>query len=369
MSRPLISVVVMTAREDRPWLNRPDLRTCDPAVLTLAQQEGAPPFEILVSDANLPHRTEVPWDQMGLASTLTRIQHLNGENEWHRLGRPGFCRQVNEAARVAEGEILVVLAECCLCPPHLLRAIAREHEAGRWPNLLYMQDSTDNTFTAGAPFSGTAATASLALPPYNLLGYRGEHVVAEHRWDVLGDRDFLTLDQSPAWWGHCFGYVTIPRQVFLSIGGYDEIMDGDSQCQDTDLGSRLEMQGDAGKLALVRDCWVVEAVPASARWNSRFEQGVVVKCNYALLKWNREQRRIDVQVPMNQDETAITWRVCGARETRHNGLPTIAPLCEVVAECRAKNEFWPLLTKRPEAAAQLAHWRKMPQGVSARVGQ
>lgn len=338
---PRISIIVTTAREDRPWLGRPDLRTCDPVVQSVARQEGAPSSEVIIADADYRHREEQPFSET--PSGMRVPEWIDCENDWHRAGRPGFCEQFNRAAREATGEILVGLAECCLLPPWLLRRIAEEHERGDWPNLLYVQDLTFGGEPAA--FSGSPTPDLAERPRAEILGYRGDRVHAEHRWAPLR----LESRHRP-WWGWWFGYFTMPRAVFLELGGYDEATDGDFECQDNDLGSRVEMRGDGGRLVIARDLYVAEAVPRSERWSARFgprEERQPVKCNYALLKWNRTMRRLDARTPLGR-EADVTEHACALD----------GGACEVRADCAARNEFYPFASKRPEAADLLAAWRE-----------
>jgi glycosyltransferase involved in cell wall biosynthesis/peptidoglycan/xylan/chitin deacetylase (PgdA/CDA1 family) len=177
------------------------------SVRALAAQEDAPPFEVVVV---------VDGSVDGSAEALRAIQPpfpltvVEQENE----GRPSAC---NRGAAVASGELLLFLDDDMEAHPRLLAEHERSHREG-----------------------ADTVIGHLPLHPASPPGFLATAVStwAEQRLEALRKRDWrIELGDFVT------GQMSVRRDVFLRLGGFDTYFERPYGGEDLDLGRRLAAGG------------------------------------------------------------------------------------------------------------------------------
>ena len=291
-----ISVIVYTARDDRPYLEREDLHCFDPVTQTLAAQEFRD-FELIVVDAL--------WDQRGdwfaEHPQPFPVKHVPPRaNQWHAMGRPAVACQCNTGLAHAEGDLCWIGAENNLYPPHLLGLVWNLYEQqGIIPVAYY-------GFVRVGAHPREAKPMPVAVP--DMLGYPGASALyADHRADRWLEPD--APEMSLCHHQNTFAYMALPTELALEINGYDEAFDGDLDTMDVDLGSRIQMAGHWDALKMHRRVYVVEPMTWSS-WRSRIVRGPVIKCGYGMWLWARKFQRVRANLPRPADWVEQTKQIC-----------------------------------------------------------
>jgi len=135
----------------------------------------------------------------------------------------GLARACNAGARVAKGDLLVMLNSDTEAEPGwlaaLVEAAAANPEAGSFASKMLLFDRRDILHSAGD-------TYSLDGIPHN----RG-----------VWQRDEGQYDEAPQIFSGCGGAVAYRRQAWEAVGGFDE--DFFMYLEDVDLGWRLQLAG------------------------------------------------------------------------------------------------------------------------------
>jgi glycosyltransferase involved in cell wall biosynthesis len=177
------------------------------SVRALAAQEDAPPFEVVVVVDGSTDGTAEALRALATPFPLSVVEQPNA-------GRPAAC---NRGAAASSGELLLFLDDDMEAHPRLLAEHDRSHQEG-----------------------ADAVIGHLPLHPDSPPGFLAEAVGtwAEQRRHAMEERggrvelsDFVT------------GQMSIRRDVFLGIGGFDTYFTRPYGGEDLDLGRRLAAAG------------------------------------------------------------------------------------------------------------------------------
>ena len=177
------------------------------SVHALAQQEEAPPFEVIVVVDGSTDGSAAALRALDLPFPLSVVEQPNE-------GRPAAC---NRGATVARGDCLLFLDDDMEAHPRLLAEHDRSHREGAdvvFGHIPVHPDSPDTFLTRG-------------------VGEWAERRLREldRRNGALEIGDFQT------------GQASIARDLFLGIGGFDPFFTRPYGGEDLDLGQRLVEAG------------------------------------------------------------------------------------------------------------------------------
>lgn len=344
-----ISYLQITARNDYPTLGLPDLHLWEPTLQTLAKQT-LKDFEFIVIDVFYHERP----DYFKEHNYGLRIKHIPASpNPWSELGLCQTCHQFNKGIIHADGELIFTDADSSMIPPDLMANLWKHYKDGYFVTLGFGMDATyaeelmerklksDGTYEF--IWSGRPMPEKSPVPTdwYSFLGYKGERVTIDFRYRRLfegNDREFALV--SPTWY---YGISTVSLEAALKLNGYDQNFDGDSVLNDVDFGYRLAMAG-YDHLAMFRDSYVIEAY-AKLGWHSTMKPRIEIKCNYALMLYNRLTGRYRANEPLSQSD--IDWiihNICGFQ-------------CDIKTTCQTHYKHRaPFYDKN--ALSYYEHWKK-----------
>lgn len=288
-----ISFVMITARADHPYTNRPDLHVFEPTLKCLKKQTMTN-FEWVIVDVLYDQRKDYFKDIRGLPFKVKHIPAL--PNLWIEAGFCGISTQYNKGIIYSDGELLFFTGDSHMVLPNFMENLWTRYQQGWFPSAWYMYD---HTFSEPQHVAGRLDVESAeerykkAYPesgrtpiPYNILGYDGRKVSIEHRYT----KSFADprVQMAPMHWEWWFGVSSASREAMLKINGFNQNFDGDRMLLDCDVGSRLELAGYGLRLALFRDIFLIRAPTDTGVWNPTLKKkGATIKCNYPLIWYNR----------------------------------------------------------------------------------
>jgi N-acetylglucosaminyl-diphospho-decaprenol L-rhamnosyltransferase len=164
--------------------------------------------EVLIADNGLPEQTLS--ELRDTPASIVKLAH-----------NVGFGAAVNRAARLARGEILVVLNDDIELQPGFLDALvdAFTEDVDVVAGVLLRKEAPDLIESAGVEIDRTLSPS-----------------------DYLGNEPISRLaDPLPPPLGPCGGAAAYRRELFLSVGGFDEGFF--AYCEDVDLAIRLRAAG------------------------------------------------------------------------------------------------------------------------------
>lgn len=207
----------------------------------LVERLVAPDVEILVADNGLS-----AWTRNAVRSAGARVVGM-GENA-------GFGRAVNRGARVADGDVLVIVNDDIVpCNGFLTALVAALSSAEQAAGVLIQERSQQLIESAGVEIDRV-------LAPYDYL-----HGLPTTR---------LEDETLPPPLGPCGGAAAYRRCAFLEVGGFDErffayLEDVDLALRLRAAGAKCELAADAlalhagsstlGDRSLAKDCMVGES--------------------------------------------------------------------------------------------------------------
>ncbi len=134
----------------------------------------------------------------------------------------GFSRAVNRAARVARGDVLVLVNDDCVCEPgfveHLQRAIDPQRSVVMAAGALLESGDPHRVDSAGLEVDDTLLV-----------------------FDYLNGQPTAALDSAQAPFGPSGAAAAFDRSAFLEAGGFDEELF--AYWEDVDLALRLRLDG------------------------------------------------------------------------------------------------------------------------------
>ena len=286
IKNPKVSFIMITARADYPYIDRPELHIFEPAIASFKAQTMMD-FELIIVDYLYDERKDY-FKNMKLPFS---VKHVPARpNVWHDVGLCGICTQYNKGIIYADGELLYFMGEGYLFVPQFCEKLWTHYKQGYIPLVWYFYD---NTFAMkgvaeSKPFWRTVYPEDTVSPvPYNISGYTGKSISLEHR-PVYAFKD-NDKEVYPAQWGWWFGCSSAPLTAILMINGFDQKFDGDRMLLDCDVGSRLQLIG-SDKFALFRDLFTVRIWSDINVWNAKLPKDApTIKCNLPLIHLSRFQ--------------------------------------------------------------------------------
>lgn len=317
MTKPSLSLVVATALCDHPFLGRPDLHIFEPVTETLLRQDaprGA--FELIVVDSMWNTRGDWFADKH-LPFKVTHVSSF--PNVWHARGRCGANSQLNRGLLWSSGDYVFWGHENCMYPPGFVTEALRLFNTGRFPLAWFLGDMEHMPSHLQYPRTPV---------PYSMCGYEGRRCNVEHRAQMVLDGE-IAIDGSP--WQWYFTYSGGARELLMAIHGWDTNLDGEGYVTDCDVGSRLEMATSPAIFCMSPHFYLVEAQQLLGDWSGNVKYELPqLKCNYALLKYNRHLRQIVGGTRLGGEELieTITKIVCESQ-------------CECREQCKREDVIYP----------------------------
>jgi len=308
---PEITVLIYTARNDRPFAGKAEGLHCfEPVARTLAAQSFQD-FELVVVDALWESRRS--WFEDNPQPFA--VKHVPSQpNYWQDRGRPGLSAQLNRGFVWADGRYVWMGDEKVLFPPHFLGLAAELFHAGTCPSAWYaLADRHAGAHDPNVP-PGPCPPAD-----FDMLGFTRDDVFSvDHRAARFLRRDALQAACHPH---NFYGYSGVPLEVAVAVNGFDQLMDGQMALQDCDFGTRLGLAG--ASLVMHRDLYVISTPVARAK--GYFSPHKAFKCNYAIQLYNElTRRRVNTALPAGYVEE-VQGRVCRGA-------------CHLGRKCRAGSE-------------------------------
>jgi len=305
---------MITARENHPYVGRPDLHLFEPT-LECFKHQTLSDFEWIIVDDLYEQRRNY-FENMDLPC---QIKHIPAKpNLWREKQFPAMATQYNKGIIYADGELLFLAGDSYMVLESFMANLWTRYQEGYFPLAWYF---FDETFGKAIPshtielFGGTAQQLfDIAYPEqnakcsisYNVLGYSGETVTFEHRYVQAFEGNNRQVH--PTSWGWWFGCSSVSLEAMLQINGFDQKFDGDCTLFDCDVGSRLEISGYKLRFALFRDIFLIRATTKPSGCNPRTatKKPVTIKCNQPLLWFNREFKRCKANIESLTDKD-IDW--------------------------------------------------------------
>jgi N-terminal domain of galactosyltransferase/Glycosyl transferase family 2 len=307
--RPLVSVCMTTASDDRPMEHRQE-SIYDLLRISIADQTYDGPVEVIVADARddrLGPELGAPWGRVDRVVMVKQVQH----------DRIAIAGARNTAAAFARGELIVFVDDCTELLPSFLEAAVSVHARGKIPTRVLL--------TASRPRAcGKIATR-----------------------DLLRARCYDDVD--PVWrnqgcpvdateWplsGQAGGVFVVPAETLFRLNGFDENFDGNWGCEDIEFWTRFD------RLKIPR---VGRADLAVLRWPHRPTPArkMLRRCRELYAQWAYRSKRIEAN-----------RRLSGAVLQEIYRAPVCAPSC--------------VLCAAPDRAAQVETYRAIPADFDLRA--
>lgn len=299
-----ISFVIITARNDYPYIGKPDLFIFEPTVESLKNQTmKGYEFEVIIVDYLYNQRK----DYFKNKDLPFKVKHIpSAPNIWHEKGLAGICTQFNKGIIYADGELLFFIGEGFIFTSEFCERLWKHYKEGYVPLVWYFHDHTFSPEVVSATSEEMGKyPVQCKLPyniSYNMFGYTGKFITMDHR-PLYAFKDDISFFNAPwEWW---FGCSSAPLEAMLKINGFDQKFDGDKSLFDCDVGSRLELAG-YGKFGIFKDLFIVRLLNDNT-WNSNFLKKIEsIKCNYPLIHWSRNFKHYVANDHENIDED-IKW--------------------------------------------------------------
>lgn len=324
-----ISFIMITARVDYPYTNRPDLHLFEPTLECFKKQEFTD-FEWVIVDALYEQRKNY-FTGMKLPFKVKHVPAL--PNIWIENGFAGMSRQFNKGIIYADGELLFFAGDGFMMQPTFMGQLWNHYNQGYFPFAWYFYDttyveSTPDVVTLGTDIKEDAS--SIIDAPYNFSGYSGDcKVSVDFRFNEAFKNSKVNV--YPAGWNWFYGSSAVSMEAMLKINGFDERLDGDKGLVDCDVGSRLQLAGYECRFALFRDFYLIRAV-VDRSWNPSFRHNWTVKCNYALMEYARHFKQIRANTT-RLTEQDIIW-------IKEEYCPTQPPEgCTITDFCRETHSW------------------------------
>lgn len=234
---------------------------------------------------------------------LFDITHFQVKSPWLKRGLWTGQAPWNQAAMLADGELLVFFGDCCEAPPDYLERIWDWYEKGLWCMglVIYKRGGTlalkDDLKEGGAldKLKGVLPEETGILAFKKLMDMNWDvrsAVIRDSRWPyVEGNPSGLCHLVGISGGQQFHGYSCLPLQVLLKLNGFDENFDGDKALGDCDLGIRAAMAGFDNALLLDKDVWIFENAHYSVPEDFLTYRGPSIRSNYSLMMLNQEKRR------------------------------------------------------------------------------
>lgn len=276
-----ISYIMITARNNNPYFNRPELHLFQPTFQSMIEQ-SMHEFEWVIIDANYHKRP----DYFKNLQPPFPIKHVPAQpNIWLKHGLPGVSTQYNRGIIHADGELLFFTGDSYLFKQDFMKLLWHCYGQGCFPLAWYM---FDNTYTDGRHKVVGDVNIKYPPEPYDICGFTGKNQVGlEHRFvKLFGTTRLKAVRGLPwLWW---FGCSSASLQAMLQINGWDERFDGDKMLMDMDVGSRLDLAGYQNVFMMHRNMFLIRPLLQQKTYNLKtYDESVTIKCSKGLIGYNR----------------------------------------------------------------------------------
>ena len=246
VDKPRVTICMITAQVDRPFLHRGD-SVYDVFRASVANQTYDGPIEVVVADAvsdRLQRESQdaiVSWGRADRAVFTLQARH----------DRIAISAARNTAAAYARGELLVFLDDCVELLPGFVAAAVEVHGTGRIPTRVAIR--------VGDVVDVDATWRDQGCP------------IDERTWSLSGQA------------GSAF---VVSRETFLRLNGFDENFDGNWGCEDQEFWARVDRAKlpRVGRADLAVLCWAHSRTPRRA---------TVRRCRELYAQWAYRSSRIE----------------------------------------------------------------------------
>ena len=370
---PKISFLMVSARDDFPYLGRPDLHLFEPTLESFKRQKMTD-VEWIVVDACYEERKDY-FEGLDLPF---KVKHVPAKNVWLDNNLPGVSTQFNKGIIHADGELLFFSVDGFMFGSDFFENVWSRYQEGYFPMAWYFYDTTFSKVLPMEvdPWDTNKEIFDLAYPEkdreapisYNILGYEGKNVTFEHRYVKAFDGNSRKSFHASWGWWFCCGSVSL--DAMLKINGFDQRFDGDSGLLDCDVGSRLELAGYGHRLALFRDIFLVRASTQIGKWHDNFKKNsLTIKCNYALIWISRYFKNYKANInkindaDINWIKTVYCKKLCSIRKECANNHPWQYPFEHKSGPNHPKENFsskeWYNFWKEHQVIIDLKEERKL----------
>ena len=282
---PKVSLIMITARGSRPYLDSPEMHLFEPTLESLKMQTFKE-FELVIVDACFGERK----DYYKNLDYDFAIKHLDAlPNPWLERGLPSVCRMYNKGIANSEGELLMFMGDSYMMPEDFAANLWKHHLEGWFTLPWYMREYSKQEYNYGADGRSEPSTEFERSPVnYKILDYQGEKVAIEHRPKQLNLFQCQSAKPPWNWW---FGLSTATRQAILDVNGFDSRFDPDRMLIDADIAQRFVMLGYHKQFRMFSDTFLVRLHGERDSWGSNIRKilGITMKCNYPLY-WLNQKR-------------------------------------------------------------------------------
>lgn len=289
-----VSFIMITARTDFPYKNRPDLHLFEPTIESLKTQNMKEWGELVVVDVLYDKRKDYFKDK----ELPFPVKHIPARpNFWLDRGLPGFCEQYNKGIVYADGDLLFFTGDSYMFRPDFLSRMWTAYLQGGFPLVWYLFDFGKEPKPEKTPV------------PYDIQGFTGENVHVEHRFHDSFKDGGESREAPWSWW---YGCSTASLDAMLEINGFNLLCEPDQYLLDCDVGSRLNLAG--YKFTLHRELFYVRIPTVVKTWSSAVRKAAVsIKCNLPLIWVSRSKNRFKANVEKLtvEDVDWIKWVWCG----------------------------------------------------------
>lgn len=198
-----ISVLMSTVRNNYPLINHPDMFIFEPTIKSLKKQTFKD-FEFVINDYRYDIRAGLMKKRYGFP-----VKHVRPKYSiWDKMRYPAIYNGFNSAIIHADGELCVLLGDCCEISPNFLE------RCWYWYNKGYF----------------AVAVADVEN------NYRKDDMF---RKNLLKQQEYCPIGSRQATWG----YNSYSLKALFEVNGFDENFDGTNHQGDDDIGVRLGLAG------------------------------------------------------------------------------------------------------------------------------
>lgn len=198
-----ISVMMSTVRNNYPLSRHPDTFIFDPTIKSL-QQQTFKDFEFVLMDYRKDIRKGLMKPDYGFAMKHERPK----ASVWDNKRYPAIYNGFNSAIIHSDGELCVLVGDCCELSPKFLERCWYWYEKGYFAVGIVDVENANRTDD-------------------------------QFRKKLLQSREYCQIDGRQATWG----YNSYSLEALFKVNGFDENFDGSNHEGDDDIGVRLGMAG------------------------------------------------------------------------------------------------------------------------------
>lgn len=270
---------MQTARSDYPILKRPNTHLFAPTLKCLYEQTFPhKDFEFVVSDSRYEKRPTMFTEsihELNLDFDVDfDIKHIPVYSKWKDMGYWHAQANVNQGLIHTDGELIILVGDCCEFEPNTLQKFWDLYQDGYLP-------------CAFVNYIGIGKTREKEEKNPSRPDHRFQFLKGKQRWYPMGQQ--------------VFGYNSYTLEAMLELNGADELFDGVKPLGDTDTGMRLERAG--YKHIMDKDLVMWEhhhyAVPKDVMFGKQYDAW---KYNYSLIILSQKYGRISANDYTLSDE-------------------------------------------------------------------